>query len=96
MSAGFPRDLQGVSRYNETKEVMKPIQTTITVGLDHTATLRIPDDVSPGQHRAVLIVEQNGTTMTTGMPLDLPAHDVGPWPANLSLRREDLYGDDGR
>ena len=32
-------------------------------------------------------------------PLDvytLPAHDLGLWPEGMSLRREDLYGDDGR
>ncbi|XWK90397.1 MAG: hypothetical protein U7127_10215 [Phormidium sp.] len=23
-------------------------------------------------------------------PLNFPVHDVGPWPANLSLRREDM------
>ncbi|CAN5272804.1 hypothetical protein BH23GEM4_BH23GEM4_19880 [soil metagenome] len=28
-------------------------------------------------------------------PLELPVHHVGAWP-NLSLRREDLYDDDGR
>jgi hypothetical protein len=27
---------------------------------------------------------------------DLPVHDFGPWPKGLSLRREDMYGDDGR
>jgi hypothetical protein len=26
----------------------------------------------------------------------LPVHDLGPWPEGLSLRREDMYGDDGR
>ena len=32
-------------------------------------------------------------------PLDdsaLPRHDLGPWPAGLSLQREVMYGDDGR
>ena len=29
-------------------------------------------------------------------PSDLPAHDLGPWPEGLSLRREDVYGEDGR
>ena len=29
-------------------------------------------------------------------PLDFPVDDLGPWPAGLSLRREDMYGDDGR
>ena len=28
--------------------------------------------------------------------LDFPVDDLGPWPEGLSLRREDLYGDDGR
>lgn len=29
-------------------------------------------------------------------PLDLPVIDVGPWPKDLTLRREELYGDDER
>ena len=28
--------------------------------------------------------------------LDFPVDDPGPWPEGLSLRREDMYGDDGR
>ena len=26
----------------------------------------------------------------------LPVVDLGPWPEGVSLRREDIYGDDGR
>lgn len=29
-------------------------------------------------------------------PLDFPTDDLGSWPEDLSLRREDMYGDDGR
>lgn len=29
-------------------------------------------------------------------PLDFPVISVGEWPEDLSLRREDMYGDDGR
>lgn len=29
-------------------------------------------------------------------PLDFPVDDLGPWPEGLSLRRADMYGDDGR
>lgn len=29
-------------------------------------------------------------------PPDFPVISVGRWPEDLSLRREDLYGDDGR
>jgi hypothetical protein len=28
--------------------------------------------------------------------LDFPVDNLGPWPEGLSLRREDMYGDDGR
>ena len=29
-------------------------------------------------------------------PFDFPVISVGKWPDDVSLRREDLYGDDGR
>lgn len=29
-------------------------------------------------------------------PLAFPVISVGKWPEDLSLRREDMYGDDGR
>jgi len=29
-------------------------------------------------------------------PLDFPVDDLGLWPEGLSLRRVDMYGDDGR
>lgn len=29
-------------------------------------------------------------------PLDFPVDDLGRWPEGLSLRREDMYGDDER
>lgn len=32
----------------------------------------------------------------SGNNLDFPVDDLGPWPDGLSLRREDIYGDDGR
>ena len=29
-------------------------------------------------------------------PFDFPVDHIGQWPEDLSLRREDMYGDDGR
>ncbi|NKC15799.1 MAG: DUF2281 domain-containing protein [Gammaproteobacteria bacterium] len=41
--------------------------------------------------------ERATTRKTIGEePLDFPVDDLGPWPEELSLRREDMYGDDGR
>jgi len=36
------------------------------------------------------------TATTNKESLDFPVMSVGKWPDNLSLRREDMYGDDGR
>lgn len=36
------------------------------------------------------------TTATNKESLDFPVISVGKWPDDLSLRREDMYGDDGR
>jgi hypothetical protein len=74
---------------------MKSIETTATVTPDRTLTIRLPVDVTPGEHRIVVVIDES---LIDGRrpPLDLPVHDLGPWPEGLSLRREDLYGDDGR
>ena len=39
---------------------------------------------------------KNHEITTGGESLDFPVDDLGPWPEGLSLRREDMYGDDGR
>lgn len=36
------------------------------------------------------------TAVTPPAPFDFPVISVGRWPEDLSLRREDVYGDDGR
>ena len=45
-------------------------------------------------------VSQTGAPGGHRVPVDLddvfPPHDPGPWPAGMSLRREDLYDDRGR
>ncbi|VAX06574.1 hypothetical protein MNBD_GAMMA26-274 [hydrothermal vent metagenome] len=35
-------------------------------------------------------------TVTSKESLDFPVMSVGKWPDDLSLSREDMYGDDGR
>jgi hypothetical protein len=42
----------------------------------------------------VLVVEEPVPARTPKPPF--PVIDIGPWPTDLSLRREDMDGDDGR
>ena len=77
---------------------MKVIQTTALVGPSGAMNVSVDVDVPTGRHRVVLIVEEAPLPEPPQPPTmdDWPVHDVGPWPEGLSLRREDLYGDDGR
>ena len=75
---------------------MRTIEIMTTVGPDGTLTTHVPTDISPGEHRVVLVIEEKPRARAERLPLDFPVHDLGLWPANLSLRREDLYGDFGR
>jgi hypothetical protein len=55
-----------------------------------------PPQVTPGEHEAVIVIERHEARLKQRKPITFSAHDVGTWPENLSLRREDIYGDDGR
>jgi hypothetical protein len=72
---------------------MRTIETRATGQADGTLVATVPPDVAPGEHRVVLVLEE--AVVTVADSLDLPVHDVGPW-TDMSLRRADLYGDDGR
>lgn len=75
---------------------MKTIETTATVTDDNTLIVKVTPDISPGEHRVVLVIDESPTAKQSRPPLEFPVDHYGPWPSNLSLRREDMYGDDGR
>jgi hypothetical protein len=53
-------------------------------------------ELEPGEYNAVLVVEAEAVAPLARErgALHLPLIEVGPWPEHLSLRREDLYGDE--
>jgi hypothetical protein len=74
---------------------MRTIETTATIKPDGTIIAKGPADLPPGEHRVVIVVEEPPAKV--GSPTTkFPVISLGAWPANLSLRREDMYGDDGR
>jgi hypothetical protein len=75
---------------------MKTIETTATVSAGGTLTVLVPPDIRPGEHRVVLIIDEEPVGEREAYPFDFPVDDLGPWPEGLSLRREDMYGDWGR
>jgi hypothetical protein len=71
---------------------MNRIHTRVLVGPDHRITGRVPEGVPPGEHDAVITVSPNPATKRFRLA-DMPVHDT-PWDGSISLRREDMYGDD--
>ena len=74
---------------------MKTIETTAVVGSDHRLTVQVPEDVSPGEHRVFLTIEEERPTEPR-KPLPFRGYPAGLASDTFACRREDLYGDDGR
>jgi hypothetical protein len=72
------------------------IRTRATIDSQGRITVEAsaPPEVPPGEHEITVIIEEQPPVRKT--PPEFPVDDVGPWPEGPSLRREDLYDDDGR
>ena len=75
---------------------MYTIETTATITAEGTLIVQVPPDIPPGSHHIVVWIDDQPGRPDTHARHDFPVIHVGAWPANLSLRREDMYDDDGR
>ena len=76
---------------------MTVITTRITVSSDDIISTATP--LPAGEYVASIEVREPPARQLPTLPFDvdaLPVRDLGPWPEGMTLRREDLYGDDGR
>jgi hypothetical protein len=74
---------------------MPVVHATIRVDADGTISGKAPRGVPPGEYEAPIDIAER-KPRPKRKRLDLPLHDCGPWDDRVSLRREDIYGDDGR
>lgn len=72
---------------------MTVVTTRIIVSPDGAISTTMP--LAAGEYTARIEIPELQLPTNPDMD-DLPVHDLGPWPEGLSLRREDIYGDDGR
>lgn len=75
---------------------MKTIETKTIVTEDKRLIVRVPEDIIPGEHHIVVIIDEKTEEESNRLPFNFPIDSYGSWPSDLSLRREDIYGDDGR
>ena len=70
------------------------IRTKVRVADDGSITGHVPGNVPPGEHAAAITVAEPAGEQAASW--DLPVDDCGPWPSGVTLRREEIYGEDGR
>jgi hypothetical protein len=78
---------------------MTVITTRIRVADDGTISGRVSQNVPAGEHEAWITIREPAPRRTPVKPFsldDLPTIDLGPWPDGMTLRREEIYGEDGR
>lgn len=74
---------------------MRAVMTRLTVTEDGRIEGPAPAELGPGEHEVVLVIDEKAQPKGRFRVEDLPQHDLG-WDDRVSLRREDMYGDDGR
>jgi hypothetical protein len=78
---------------------MTVVTARIQVAEDGTISGRAPiGQLPPGEHEAAITVVASASPPWPGKPFtmeSIPVHDE-PWDDSISLRREDMYDDEGR
>jgi hypothetical protein len=75
--------------------MMTSLEIRVLVRTNGEIVLPAMPDLPPGEYDAVIVLEGPNVN-DEREPLVLPVLDMGAWPESLSLRREDMYGDEGR
>lgn len=74
---------------------MRTFQTVVKINNDGKLRLDIPVNIPAGEYEVVLLIEESQFPLVKNSLRDFPVHNLGSWNPNLSLRREDMYGDNG-
>ena len=76
---------------------MMTIETMAVISDDRKLSVQLPPEVRPGEHRVVVMIDELSPDAPRPWTMeDWPVHDAGLVDPHFTMRREDLYGDDGR
>lgn len=78
------------------RTLMRTIETKGTVSSDGRLSVAMPQDIAPGEHNLVIVIDEEPIEPLATEPPELMVFRIGSWPEDISLRREDLYDDRGR
>jgi hypothetical protein len=74
---------------------MSTMRMRIHVAADHTISGIAPAELPPGEHEVTVAAQPQSGSRKPFRYEGFPVIDA-PWDDSVSLRREDMYGDDGR
>lgn len=72
---------------------MPVVHAMIRVAEDGSISGKAPRELPPGEYQAPIAVPEPKPKRRR---LELPLHDCGPWPEGFTVRREEIYDDEGR
>jgi len=75
---------------------VRRIETKGTVDDDGQLSVQVPEDIAPGEHKIVVLIDEQAPRQQPDDLSDQPVFHIGSWPEGLSLRREDMYDERGR
>ena len=73
---------------------MKTIETTAIVTESGKLTVQVPSEITPGEHKVVLVIDETSSVKATRLPLKFSDYPVGLSSDNFTFSREDLYKND--
>ena len=75
---------------------MRTIETKGTVSSDGRLSVAMPQDIAPGEHNLVIVIDEEPIEPPAAESPELMVFRIGSWPEDISLRREAMYDDRGR
>lgn len=75
---------------------MRTLECQVVVDEARRASLQFPPDIAPGEHHVVIVVEEAPGKAPSNPLKGLPTVRAAKWLAGVPLKREDMYGDNGR
>lgn len=71
---------------------MRTIRIKAKVGKDRKLTVSLPEDIAPGEHSIVMVIEDGVQAKDAAPTLFFPSH-AGVVDPKKTYRREDIYDD---
>ncbi len=76
---------------------IRTIETIANIDEDRRVILQLPADVPVGKHRLVAVLDEaTEESPAAGAAWSFPVVPDATWPADMPLRREEMYDDHGR